>query len=302
MGITRGAAKLLGITLKDKGLSGSAITFGVMGIQSHYEELRKIFDDIQFQYRKLSPDEIVIDNVTQFGHTVHQNVLFKMVGFTKIDSIDYFPDEKPTFTLDLNKPLPADLLFKYELVYDGGTTEHCFDIKQVLSNAINLVKEGGIIIHHLPMNKSIGHGFYQFSPTLFFDFYGANGFVDMEMKIHFQNSARELYFSYDPQKDRPLPFSFGNDAVYIFFSARKGHNQEIINPMQDMYSRTFGDKKISLPKKKAQNSFFKLLKRKILKLLFPQNHIMIKNKIDYLVDKRRLRRRIAKIKKHSIPL
>ncbi len=301
MGITRGGAKLLGITLKDKGLSGSVITFGVMGIQSQYDELRKIFDDLEFQYRKLGSEEIVIDNLTQFKDTVHQNILFKMIGFTKIDSIDYFPDEKPAFTLDLNKPLPADLLFKYDLVYDGGTTEHCFDIKQVLSNAVTLVKEGGMIIHHLPMNKAIDHGFYQFSPTLFFDFYGANGFVDMEMKIHYQNAAKESYFTYDPQKDRPLPFSFGYDDVHIFFSARKKHNQEIINPIQNSYRRTFGDKKIS-PQKKEEKSFWKLMKRKILKSLFPKNHIMIKKKIDYLVDKRRLRRRLSIIKKHSISL
>ncbi len=302
MGITRGASKLLAITLRDKVLSGSVITLGVLGIQNTYDELVKTFSATNFNYTALRPDEIIADNLTQWKDTVHQSVFFKMLGFNNIDSIDYFPDENPTFVYDLNKPLPPELYGKYDLVYDGGTTEHCFDVKQVLTNAVNLAKVGGMIIHHLPMNKSIDHGFYQFSPTWFFDFYGTNGFTDMEMKIHFQNSAKELYFTYDPRKDRALPFSFGYDAVYAFFSARKKSDQPVINPIQSTYRKAFGDLKPVTTGKEIKKSPWKRLKYQVLKAIFAENHVAIKKKIDYWVDKRRLRRRVARIKRNAIPL
>ena len=54
--------------------------------------------------------------------------------------------------------------------------QHVFDLPQVFANLHALVREGGRVIHGMaPSTNHVDHGFYMFSPTLFHDFYTANG-------------------------------------------------------------------------------------------------------------------------------
>jgi hypothetical protein len=308
MGITRGTISLLAMSIKSSNLTGDAITFGVQGVDANLKLAKQKIKAAGYECSVIGDDDVVIDNITQYGDTIHQMTLFKMLGFKDIHSIDYFPDENPTFTLDLNKPIPSELNEKYDLVFDGGTTEHCFNVPQVMRNAVNLLKSedkdgtAGMIIHYLPMNKSIDHGFYQFSPTLFFDYYAANGFEDMQMKIHFQNAIQEKYFIYDPLKDKALPFSFGYDSVYIFFSARKKKSlPEAIYPIQMMYRRGFGDLKGVGKKEQKKNTFKELrntILRKILKGSYSDFMRRRHDRLDYI----RIARRVKKMKKNAFNL
>jgi len=214
MGISRGASKLIASTLGESGPRRRAITFGVQRVET---------DD---------------------GREIHQDELFGRLGFATVESIDYYPDEKPTHVLDLNLPVPADLRGQFDLVYDGGTMEHCFNAPQVMRNAASLAASNGLVIHHVPMNNWVDHGFYQFSPTLFFDFYGAAAFEDLQMKIHFVARHRESYLPYDPRIDLPVPYvAGGRRKVLIFFSARKTasvKSGEPGFPIQGRYRTTFG--------------------------------------------------------------
>jgi hypothetical protein len=75
---------------------------------------------------------------------------------------------------DLNNPLPAELASRYDLVYDGGTMEHCFNVGQVMRSILALAKVGGHIVHINPLNY-FNHGFFGFSPTFYHDFYTQSG-------------------------------------------------------------------------------------------------------------------------------
>jgi SAM-dependent methyltransferase len=176
------------------------------------------------------------------GRRTDQEALFRGLGFDAVESIDFYDAEKPTHVLDLNRPVPAALHGRYDLVYDGGTTEHCFAAAEALSNALRLARTGGRIIHHLPLNNWIDHGFYQFSPTLFFDFYGANGCDSLSLLFHFMDRRRESFIAYDTRDFGRLPYSFGGRSKVLgFFSARKARDTEsIVFPIQGRYRSTFG--------------------------------------------------------------
>ena len=75
---------------------------------------------------------------------------------------------------DLNEPLPPELVGQYDLVYDGGTMEHCFNVGQVIRNIFSLAKVGGHIVHINPLNY-YNHGFFGFNPTFYHDFYTQSG-------------------------------------------------------------------------------------------------------------------------------
>lgn len=233
MGISRGAVYLLGRALQSARRAGSVITLGVQKIEiTHDEALR------QLSKAGIEPS----------GHQPHtagpiqQDALFRLLGYDAVESIDYYPAESPTHVLDLNRPVPDQLHDRFDLVYDGGTTEHCFAAAEVLSNAVRLLRPGGHLIHHVPINNWVDHGFYQFSPGLFFDFYEANGFDQLDLALHLCKGDNESFIPYDPGIGISLPYALGGKApVLAFFSARKSRaGDAIAYPVQARYRRAFG--------------------------------------------------------------
>ena len=192
VGISKDTIKLLAKVLDDEHLCGDVITYGVQGVEITCHELIKLLDESNVKYRLLDNREIKTDAKTQYGDTLAQDTFFKTLGCRKVDSIDLHEDEHPSVLLDLNKPVPENLHGQYDVVWDGGTMEHCLNVKEVLFNCVRLLRKGGMVVHNNPVSGSINHGFYQFCPTLYFDFYLRNGFGEMEMMIQFGNR----YFDY----------------------------------------------------------------------------------------------------------
>lgn len=89
--------------------------------------------------------------------------------------VDIVPSRGCERTLDLNLPLPEDLVDQFDLVLDGGTIEHCFNIGQTMLNVAQSLKVGGFVIHANPL-AMFNHGFYNLNPTFYADFYQQNGF------------------------------------------------------------------------------------------------------------------------------
>ena len=163
MGVTFFEFKFLELVKKDINF-GKVLTVGRQEIilESHEKKLFGI-DDSQFN------DQKYIDKI-----------LLKQFSSLSVDSVDFSDFEKATIIADLNKPMEKKNLF--DTIIDFGTSEHVFNIAQCLQNIANLCKKDGIILHSLPANNNCGHGFWQFSPELFFSLYNKeNGFSDTEI-------------------------------------------------------------------------------------------------------------------------
>ena len=94
-----------------------------------------------------------------------------------VDSIDYSDYENSTIIHDMSLPLDAAYHEKYDVVIDGGTLEHVFNFPVAIANCMHSLKTGGSFFMFNPANNHMGHGFYQFSPELFFGiFQPDNGF------------------------------------------------------------------------------------------------------------------------------
>jgi hypothetical protein len=98
--------------------------------------------------------------------------LFRFLGAKEIDSVDAAEYEEASIIHDMNAPIGANLASKYTLVLDGGTLEHIFNFPTASSNVIKMTAVGGHILSLVPANNLCGHGFYQFSPELFFRVFG----------------------------------------------------------------------------------------------------------------------------------
>jgi len=69
---------------------------------------------------------------------------------------------------NLNEPVGSELFEKYDCVFNGGLLEHVFNFPVALKNCLEMVKVGGHFITITLANAQFGHGFYQFSPELFY--------------------------------------------------------------------------------------------------------------------------------------
>jgi len=95
------------------------------------------------------------------------------------DSVDASPYENAHLIHDMNLPWPTNSVERgsYDAVLDFGCLEHVFNFPVAWRNCVDLCRVGGHVFHSLPANNLSGHGFYQFSPELFFNLYQArNGF------------------------------------------------------------------------------------------------------------------------------
>ncbi len=271
MGYSKAALQLLVRAFKDKECSGKVLTFGRNGVDADHDGLLRIFRREGRPPRVLPESEVKYDPLTQFGKSIHQDVFFKMLGFDEIHSVDYFDNEKPTFTLDLNKRIPRELEGQYDLVSDAGTLEHCFDVKEVLFNTVRLLKPGGHVAFFSPMSGMVDHGFYSFSPTLFRDFFKINGFDGMHMSILrarggcFRTARRR--YDYTPGTAEVISDLFGKSD--IFFTARKAAaGPELLVPIQGYYMTQFGDEKSKAGKTPWKEAVKRLLGLKLAYFLY----------------------------------
>jgi hypothetical protein len=128
-------------------------------------------------------------NHDQFRQNVHipdsyqipvwcESFLMDLFGASVVESFDVNDYEGCTFTQDFNKPFAYDHQ-TYNTIFDGGSLEHIFDIRQALQNISDLCQIGGQILHVIPANNLNGHGFYQFHTELFYSYYSnQNGYAD----------------------------------------------------------------------------------------------------------------------------
>ena len=177
---------------------------------------------------------------------IHAKTFFEMMGFDQYVDIDNFEYDQPALLHDMNLPLPEHVHDQFDLVVDGGTVEHIFDIAQVMENMVNMVRVDGCVMHLASFDMD--HGFYGLSPCFFHDYYRANGFSDFScyiMATDYSNVLEQYkkhrpYFEYEYGMDLSCLLSTSSSWL-IFFSARKIKKLEApLVPTQGMFEPSEG--------------------------------------------------------------
>lgn len=88
------------------------------------------------------------------------------ISWPPMESLDFSDIEGAEYIHDLSEPLPNELKGRFDFVYDGGTTEHVFDIAQSFRNVDGMLQDGGIFISCVGTDGWFGHGFYQVGPDI----------------------------------------------------------------------------------------------------------------------------------------
>lgn len=145
-------------------------------------------------------------------------------GTATADSVDASPYENARFIHDMNLPWPADAaeLGSYDAVLDFGCLEHVFNFPVAWRNCADLCRVGGHLLHALPANNLSGHGFYQFSPELFFNLYQpAHGFELVDLFFAMKADPSHWWRVASPMQVRRRVNLCNGHEVYMLVIARK---------------------------------------------------------------------------------
>jgi SAM-dependent methyltransferase len=89
-------------------------------------------------------------------------------GATEVHAMDASPYEEADVVHDLNTPVGPDRFDRFDTIIDGGTLEHVFNVPVALESLMRMLRVGGRMFLASPANNHCGHGFYQFSPELWY--------------------------------------------------------------------------------------------------------------------------------------
>ncbi len=193
------------------------------------------------QQMLLMPDELK-KNLAQFGVTenetdktlsdVYAESFLKLLGADEIVSFDASPYENATVIHDFNQPIDDEFKNRFSVVLDGGTLEHVFNYPSAIKNCMEMVAEGGHFLAITPTNNHSGHGFYQFSPELFFRIFSAqNGFELQQIMIFEETLGSSWYQVTDPAFLKERVILINGQQTMLLVIAKKTKSVEVFGTM-----------------------------------------------------------------------
>ena len=210
----------------------------MIGRQNHYlnaETLRGLF--LRFALPLVDAD---IHSILEGEYA---EGLFRHLGASLVDSLDASDYEGANILHDMNHAVTEAMHEKYSCVTDFGSLEHVFNFPCALKNAIDMVKTGGHFLSVTTANNLMGHGFYQFSPELFFNYLEENGFVEIEVHMLLYRNMPYFFRARNPKALGSRVELVNNEPVMMGVLARKAERKaKATFPIQSDYQNTFWKK------------------------------------------------------------
>ena len=253
------------------------LTLGKQIINLTKSEYKSVCRRYNFKCNKDSIDEFIAQEYAD-------QFICNILNIDKLSIMDISDYEGAQIIHDLNFDIPVQLEKKYDVVIDGGTLEHIFNFPVAISNCMKMVKEGGSIFIFSMSNNHCGHGFYQFSPELFFRLFQPEYGFDIKsvvlMKHPFPGAElskkQECYRVEDPAILGRRSTLVTKSPLGIMVHAKKIEHKNFVEsfPIQSDYAKIFNTaidtvKDKDKSKNKEINFNLKLLLRDIILKLPP---------------------------------
>ncbi len=191
------------------------LTLGRLGLFVPPPMLRGMFEDHGVQ--QAGPPDFFDAKKHEFCEG-----FFRQLGAEEISSLDFSDYEGATHIHVMNVPVPAAWHERFDAVVDGGTMEHVFNFPTAIINAMQMVSMDGRLLLDLPANNCTGHGFYQFSPELFFRLLQPeHGFAVERVCMAEDYPFSRFYEVRDPVEVRARVTLVNRAPVHVFVQARK---------------------------------------------------------------------------------
>jgi hypothetical protein len=198
---------------------GKTLTLGRQGLYMSQQELAEISHKI---------------NIELFNSNFADDFLAYLAGTPSL-SMDASTYEGAQIIHDMNFPVEEKYHDAFDTIIDGGTLEHVFNFPIAIKNCMEMLKVGGSLILMTPWHNFSGHGFYQFSPELFYStLSAANGFQVERLLIVAEG---DWYSVENPAVINRRVEIRTNEEILLFLTARKTSKTKIFQgwPQQSDY-------------------------------------------------------------------
>ncbi|SFB60010.1 hypothetical protein [Algoriphagus aquimarinus] len=208
----------------------SIATLGRQTLNGSFVEFQRLFKRLDFDQKHISE---IISRENRYSES-----FLKALGAKEIVTFDASDYEGASQVWDMNLPIADVFKERYSLMIDSGSLEHIFNFPQALKNCMEMVKLDGHMIGITPANNFFGHGFYQFSPELFFRvFTQSNGFELVKMWLFFPESSSSIYEVKDPLEVQNRVSLMNSKETFLFYVAKRIEIKDVfaIAPQQSDY-------------------------------------------------------------------
>ncbi len=244
MGLALPALRLITREHKKKPLKGPILTIGRQCVYATVEDIRRMLQEEGITPYPLPIEEPLETNIPAWKDSPNRKYTSDRVFFTLLTgspclTLDVSDYEGAEYVWDLNEKIPDHWAHTFHTVIDSGSLEHVFNISQALVNMNLLTAKEGRIIHITPANNYLEHGFYQFSPTLFIDYYGVNKFKKLSCKVIQQSTwdGSKGWRSWEWNVKRAYSNLITKKMTVLFISAEKDVlSTEEVTPQQGQTS------------------------------------------------------------------
>jgi hypothetical protein len=122
----------------------------------------------------------------------------------------------------MNQKIPSEFIERYSVVLDGGSLEHVFNFPVAIKNCMEMLKIGGHYLGITPTNNFMGHGFYQFSPEMYFSIFTQENGFELISLIAFEDRPGTTWYSIKSPREVKSRVILVNDwPVYLLVVAKK---------------------------------------------------------------------------------
>jgi SAM-dependent methyltransferase len=216
MGVAINDLKLLLESQSEGNSFQKVLTLGRLSVNIQRHDL----EDLLVKHHLKSPGSPTF--FEKYGTGLNADDLFRLLGAQQVDSIDNSNFEGATIVHDLNKSLPAKYENLYDLVFDGGTLEHVFNFPVAIHNAMRALKVGGRFVIAQVANNDCGHGFYCFSPELFYQVLSpAYGFKIRKFLGYEADHPQKIYAIPNPRHSLRRVLLRSKNRIMILVEAEK---------------------------------------------------------------------------------
>lgn len=257
MGLDINTTKFL-LYSKTQGVSfAKTATIGRLKLLLDEKSLRKNLINCGYSVRKDEVKRLLNES------NGYAEPFLKILGANEICSFDASNYEFATNIHDFNLPIDGSLKNRFTVVLDGGTLEHIFNFPLAIKNYMEMIEVGGHFLCIIPANNFLGHGFYQFSPELFFRIFSTmNGFKIVRMIVYEESLRAQFFEVTDPEAIKQRVEIVNARPTYLLIIANKVESVPIFvtNPQQSDYVEMWKlhDKAPGLNKVKFKKRIYRL--------------------------------------------
>lgn len=193
------------------------------------EERAALLASIEDCERKLTAEPPKLEALWELSRLFYKTFL-RYETFTTID----LSGSPQALKLDLNETVSLDRC--YGMVINFGTAEHVFNVYQLFKTVHEVTSQGGLMVHLLPFQGWVDHGFYTFQPTFYYDLAKTNGYEIIMIVCVNQTLGKLIPIaSHDQVAGMVERHKLeGNNSLVAIF--RKSADSEFRTPMQGYYA------------------------------------------------------------------